>query len=114
MSQGKSKLLEGIIIGAIAGAAISMLDKNTRRTVIENSKAVKNKTVHMIKHPDEVKQNLQEKYAAVRETIEQVSDDVSFLTTQVEQLKKTTPQVLDVVKTTKETFSHKYSQDEQK
>ncbi|MCM3773406.1 YtxH domain-containing protein [Priestia aryabhattai] len=109
----RNKLVEGIVIGAIIGGAISLFDKETRNSVIQGSKKLKDKTTTLIQHPELVTDTVKEKYETIRTTIEQVSEDVSFVAGKVEKLKKTTPQVMEIINDTKEAFVEKYG-DEQK
>ncbi|MCM3020894.1 gas vesicle protein [Priestia megaterium] len=109
----RNKLVEGIVIGAIIGGAVSLFDKETRSSVIQGSKKLKDKTTTIIQHPELVTDTVKEKYETIRTTIEQVSEDVSFVAGKVEKLKETTPQVMEIVNDTKEAFVEKYG-DEQK
>ncbi|ADE67454.1 MULTISPECIES: hypothetical protein [Priestia] len=109
----RNKLVEGIVIGAIIGGAVSLFDKETRSSVIQGSKKLKDKTTTLIQHPELVTDTVKEKYETIRTTIEQVSEDVSFVAGKVEKLKETTPQVMEIVNDTKEAFVEKYG-DEQK
>lgn len=109
----RNKLVEGIVIGAIIGGAVSLFDKETRSSVIQGSKKLKDKTKTLIQHPELVTDTVKEKYETIRTTIEQVSEDVSFVAGKVEKLKETTPQVIEIVNDTKEAFVEKYG-DEQK
>ncbi|MDY0942907.1 YtxH domain-containing protein [Priestia megaterium] len=109
----RNKLVEGIVIGAIIGGAISLFDKETRNSVIQGSKKLKEKTTTLIQHPELVTDTVKEKYETIRTTIEQVSEDVSFVAGKVEKLKETTPQVMEIINDTKEAFVEKYG-DEQK
>ncbi|MBE5099213.1 MULTISPECIES: YtxH domain-containing protein [Priestia] len=109
----RNKLVEGIVIGAIIGGAVSLFDKETRSSVIQGSKKLKDKTITLIQHPELVTDTVKEKYETIRTTIEQVSEDVSFVAGKVEKLKETTPQVMEIVNDTKEAFVEKYG-DEQK
>jgi gas vesicle protein len=109
----RNKLVEGIVIGAIIGGAVSLFDKETRSSVIQGSKKLKDKTITLIQHPERVTDTVKEKYETIRTTIEQVSEDVSFVAGKVEKLKETTPQVMEIVNDTKEAFVEKYG-DEQK
>ncbi|MGG1910593.1 hypothetical protein ABFY54_00160 [Priestia megaterium] len=74
---------------------------------------MKDKTTTLIQHPELVTDTVKEKYETIRTTIEQVSEDVSFVAGKVEKLKETTPQVMEIVNDTKEAFVEKYG-DEQK
>lgn len=109
----RNKLVDGIVIGAIIGGAVSLFDKETRSSVIQGSKKLKDKTTTLIQHPELVTDTVKEKYETIRTTIEQVSEDVSFVAGKVEKLKETTPQVMEIVNDTKEAFVEKYG-DEQK
>ncbi|WP_394557729.1 YtxH domain-containing protein [Priestia aryabhattai] len=109
----RNKLVEGIVIGAIIGGAVSLFDKETRSSVIQGSKKLKDKTTTLIQHPELVTDTVKEKYETIRTTIEQVSEDVSFVAGKVEKLKETTPQVMEILNDTKEAFVEKYG-DEQK
>ncbi|MDT0149586.1 YtxH domain-containing protein [Priestia aryabhattai] len=109
----RNKLVEGMVIGAIIGGAVSLFDKETRSSVIQGSKKLKDKTTTLIQHPELVTDTVKEKYETIRTTIEQVSEDVSFVAGKVEKLKETTPQVMEIVNDTKEAFVEKYG-DEQK
>ncbi|MED3881696.1 YtxH domain-containing protein [Priestia megaterium] len=109
----RNKLVEGIVIGAIIGGAVSLFDKETRTSVIQGSKKLKDKTTTLIQHPELVTDTVKEKYETIRTTIEQVSEDVSFVAGKVEKLKETTPQMMEIVNDTKEAFVEKYG-DEQK
>ncbi|MDO6851094.1 YtxH domain-containing protein [Priestia megaterium] len=109
----RNKLVEGIVIGAIIGGAVSLFDKETRSSVIQGSKKLKDKTTNLIQHPELVTDTVKEKYETIRTTIEQVSEDLSFVAGKVEKLKETTPQVMEIVNDTKEAFVEKYG-DEQK
>ncbi|MEH6981233.1 YtxH domain-containing protein [Priestia megaterium] len=104
----RNKLVEGIVIGAIIGGAVSLFDKETRTSVIQGSKKLKDKTTTLIQHPELVTDTVKEKYETIRTTIEQVSEDVSFVAGKVEKLKETTPQVMEIVNDTKEVFVEKY------
>ncbi|MCM3255104.1 hypothetical protein COL23_15950 [Priestia aryabhattai] len=109
----RNKLVEGIVIGAIIGGAVSLFDKETRSSVIQGSKKLKDKTKTLIQQPELVTDTVKEKYETIRTTIEQVSEDVSFVAGKVEKLKETTPKVMEIVNDTKEAFVEKYG-DEQK
>lgn len=48
---GKGLLYKGMIIGAIVGGAITLLNRNTRKEVITGLKKTKNKTFYYMNHP---------------------------------------------------------------
>lgn len=100
----KSKLIQGILLGALAGAAISMLDRYTRESAIECGKKGYYGAREVISNPDQIISQVKETSNKIRSTIESISEDVAFITNQVEVLKELPPQVTSVVKDTKEAF----------
>ncbi|MGJ7919129.1 YtxH domain-containing protein [Neobacillus sp. LXY-4] len=95
---------KGVLLGALAGGALSLLDKSTRDAVAANCKSTTKKVTHIIKNPEEVVEKVKATSEQVRQTIEQVSDDLFFIKEKVEELTEATPQVMDFVKETKEVF----------
>lgn len=102
----QNKMVQSMLIGAVIGAAVSLFDKETRETFVHNSKCVGQKTVDVIKHPGKYTNRLKDQYNAIRTTVEQVSEDVRFVTGKVNELTEATPQIVDILKDTKEAFSH--------
>ncbi|WOV86627.1 YtxH domain-containing protein [Sporosarcina oncorhynchi] len=101
---GKSKFGLYIIGGAVVGAAVSMLDKTTRRHVLDRSNRMTKQVGFYAKNPEELKQRFQEtkdKYVSI---YEQFSGDAAYIKSQVEELKTLTPQVKELVVDTKEAF----------
>ncbi|AST90010.1 MULTISPECIES: YtxH domain-containing protein [Sutcliffiella] len=101
----RNKLLEGMLIGAVVGAAISLLDRETRETVIHNSKRYGQKMKYVIQHPDEVTQSVRDKFHNIKEAVEDVSDDLEYLKGKMDELKETTPKIVEIVKDTSEVIS---------
>ncbi|KAA9031187.1 YtxH domain-containing protein [Niallia endozanthoxylica] len=102
-----SKFWKGVIIGAVAGGVISLLDRATRDSVLENCHKVTGKVSHYVKHPGEVVEYVKESTGKIRSTIEEVGEEVSFIAEKIEELREITPQVVDVVMDTKEAFVDK-------
>lgn len=103
-SSNKNKLWQGILIGALAGAAVSMLDRHTRESTIACAKKGIQNTREIIENPDIVIGQVKETTNKIRTTIESISEDVAMITSQVEVMKDMTPQIASVVKETKEAF----------
>lgn len=97
----KSKLLQGILIGALTGAAISMLDRDTREVFLKTSKKSYIGTKNMIQNPNRVLSQVKETSNRLKTSIESISDDVSFISSKLQELKGIPPQVASVVKETK-------------
>ncbi|MCH1624246.1 YtxH domain-containing protein [Fredinandcohnia quinoae] len=103
----RNKMVESMLIGAVIGAAVSLFDKETRETFVHNSKRVGQKTVDVLKHPGVYTNRLKEQFNTIRTTVEQVTEDVRFVTGKVNELTETTPQIIDILKDTKDALSHK-------
>lgn len=98
------KFWKGILLGAIAGGAISLLDRETRNAVAASCKSGAKNVAHFITHPNETAEKLINTTAQLRSTVEQVSEDVSFIAEKVEELREVTPTVVGIVHDTKEAF----------
>jgi gas vesicle protein len=101
----RSRLWDGILIGALVGAAVSMFDKQTREHVLEGGRKLGSQVAKTVKNPKETQEALKEKFNEFKETVEHLSEDVSFIAGKVDEIRELTPQVVDIVKETKEVFS---------
>ena len=101
----KNRLMQGILIGALAGAAVSLLNRDTRETVLDSSKSCMAKSKSIFSNPEKVIDNLKDKSSQLRTSIESISEDVSFISGKVQELKEIPPQVASVVKETKEALA---------
>ena len=101
----KNQFWKGMLLGAIAGGALSLLDKDTREAMKDNVKRTSVKVGYIIRHPDEISEKLKETSEKFKSTFETVSEDISFISEKVEELRELTPQVTEMLKETKETFS---------
>lgn len=98
------KFWQGMLIGAIAGGAVSLFHRETRQAVMENCKKGARTVSYYAKHPGELSDQILETAQSLRHTVEQVSEDVSFIAEKVEELKEVGPSVKGLVKDTKEAF----------
>lgn len=102
---GSNKLGSFILGGALLGAAISMLDRSTRRQTVSSVKASFEKAMYYRENPDVVRNQFQEKKEKVQSLYEQVKGDVDYIKTQVDEIKTLTPQVKEMLSDTKEAFT---------
>ncbi|MGM9929032.1 MAG: YtxH domain-containing protein [Bacillus sp. (in: firmicutes)] len=100
----KNKLLQGILIGALAGAAISMLDRSTRESVIACSKKRYQQVKEIVENPEIITEQVKETSDKIRTTFETISEEVAFITEQVDVLKDLPKQVATTVKEAKDVF----------
>ncbi|MEH7353899.1 YtxH domain-containing protein [Neobacillus drentensis] len=101
----KNQFWKGMLIGAIAGGAISLLDKQTREAMKENVQKTSSKVAYIVRNPGEISEKVKGTAAKIKTTFEQVSEDISYITDKVEELKELTPQVTDILKETKDSFT---------
>jgi gas vesicle protein len=98
------KFWMGMVLGALAGGAVTLLEKSTRQAVKEDFSKVSSGVAYVVKNPNEFIDDLRETANKVRTTVEQVTEDVAFITEKVEEIKDVPPQVTELVKDTKETL----------
>ncbi|MFP7299122.1 YtxH domain-containing protein [Neobacillus niacini] len=103
---GKNLFFKGVFYGAIAGGVLSLLDKKTRQDMKVNVKKAYEQVSYAARHPKEITDNVKATAEKIRDTIEQVSEDISYITGKVDELRELTPQVKEIVKETKSTFSN--------
>ncbi len=99
-----NKLVRGMFVGALVGAVVSLLDKQTRDDVIETSKSISSKLKGFVEDPTALTTEVREKIDTVKDTIHEVSEDIAFINEKVKELKETTPQVVSLLQETKERF----------
>ncbi|HAQ08343.1 MAG TPA: hypothetical protein DCR24_12785 [Bacillus bacterium] len=95
----------GVVIGAVAGGAVSLLEKTTRQSVKEDFGKVSSSVAYVIKNPNEFLDDVKDAANKVRSTVEQVTEDVAFITEKVEEMRDVPPQVSELVKGTKQALS---------
>jgi gas vesicle protein len=101
----KNQFWKGMLYGAIAGGALSLLDRQTRQIMKENVQKAYTQVSYVVRHPDEISAQVKGTAEKIRNAVEQVSEDISYITGKVDELRELTPQVKGIVKETKETFS---------
>lgn len=99
-----NKFWTGVIAGAVAGGLISLLDRETRQATAEKCGKVTKNISYVITHPKEVATNIKNKTIELKETADQMSDDISFIIRKIEEVRELTPEVKGIVKDTKEAF----------
>lgn len=100
-------LWKGMFWGALAGGAVSLLDKDTRMAAMEGCQKAAKSVTHIIKNPDELTNQVKETAQKWKTTVEEVGEDISFIVSKVDELRETTPKVTKMLKETKDTFTKK-------
>ncbi|MGR3762779.1 YtxH domain-containing protein [Rossellomorea sp. NS-SX7] len=101
---GNSKFFKGVILGAVAGGLLSLLDKTTRQEVGTTLKNSGTTITRYSKNPQMLADTSKDVYEKLRTTADQVSKDIQFISEKVNEIKGMTPQVKEMIEETKETF----------
>lgn len=102
-----NRFWKGMVIGAVAGGALSLLDKDTRTAMKGNWQKVSHGAAALVKNPSQIVNQVKQSAQNFKTSVEQVGEDLSFIAEKVEELRETTPQVTQLLKETKETFTKK-------
>jgi gas vesicle protein len=102
---GSKKFWLGMALGAVAGGAISLLDRGTRAAVRQDFQKASGNIAYIAKHPNEFIEDVKDTVYKVKHTIEQVSDDVAFITEKVEEIRDVPPQVAEIVEDAKKVIN---------
>ncbi|WP_079505496.1 hypothetical protein [Mesobacillus jeotgali] len=94
----------GMFLGAMAGGAVTLLEKSTRQAVRKDFSKISSGVAYVVKNPNEFIEDVKETANKVRTTVEQVTEDVAFITEKVEEIKDVPPQITELVKGTKESL----------
>lgn len=101
---GKSKLIPFIALGALAGAVISMLDKETRTHTQETVKKAKDTVTYYAGNRDELEQLILSKVEQVQSIYSNASENVQSLITQAQDVKALPMTLKSMLTDTKETL----------
>ncbi|MCU9614513.1 YtxH domain-containing protein [Caldibacillus lycopersici] len=85
---GESKFVKGVLIGAVIGGTLSLLDKDTRKNILEKGKAVGGKLKTYIQDPKETIHNMQVKLQDVKNTYQTMNQDLQFVVHKAAELKE--------------------------
>lgn len=96
---------KGVLIGAVAGGALSMLDKQTRNAVMTNYQKASKNVTYLVKNPSVIVDKVKTTSEQMRQTFEQVSEDIFFIKDRVEELSQVTPNFVDRVEEKRDAFS---------
>ncbi|TFD99622.1 hypothetical protein [Jeotgalibacillus salarius] len=101
----KNKLPAGIIIGAVTGGILSMLDPGTRKKTADSLSKSKQSISYYSRNPQELADRASQKADEWREIAEKIQEDIAFLTDKYEEVKSLAPDLKETVQETKEAFT---------
>ncbi len=95
---------KGVLIGAMAGGVLSMLDKQTRNAVISNYQKTSKNVTYLVKNPSVIVDKVKTTSEQMRQTFEQVSEDIFFIKDRVDELTQVAPHDVDSSEEKKNAF----------
>ncbi|WP_273128368.1 YtxH domain-containing protein [Metabacillus sp. HB246100] len=101
----ENKFMRGIVIGALIGAAASLLDKQTRDDVMQCGKKATSKVKEYAKNPSDLTNDVKQTFTHMTDSVKELSDDITFVNERVKELKEATPQIVTMLQETKEHFT---------
>ncbi|BCB02461.1 YtxH domain-containing protein [Bacillus sp. KH172YL63] len=101
---GSNKFFKGVMLGAVAGGLLSLLDKKTREEVGTSLKNGGEYLSAYTRNPQSLVDASKDVYEKLRTTADQVGRDIQFISEKVEEIKGMSPQVKEIIDETRETF----------
>lgn len=95
----KNKLIPAILIGAGIGAALSLIDKGTRDSVLQRGKDLR----YYASNPEEVKNKLQTQ-SNEPSKFDQIKDEVLFWKETIEEIRRNNPELEESLVNAKNTL----------
>lgn len=108
----KSKLLKGILLGAVSGALISMLDRTTRKQTVKTIGKAKDSIVYYVKNRDELEQFVSEQVENVKQLYQKTAENVNSIVEKIDEMKELPEAVQNIVENTKIVVTPKKSNEE--
>lgn len=101
----KSKLVPAILIGAVAGAVVSMFDRATREHTVEATKKMKDTVTYYAQNSDELIRLIETKAEQVQSIYLSSQENLNTLLEKADEVKSLPSTVQSMVTETKEAFS---------
>ena len=95
------KLVKLTIIGAITGAAISLLDRKTRQHTVECVKKASNTIHYYMDNRQQLQTLMEEKIATARSIYDNVAENVEMIMSAKDELKEVPHTVQELISETK-------------
>lgn len=100
-----NKLVTGITLGAVAGAALSMLDRRTRETTVKKVKHFVVDVQYYASNRQEIANKIQSSTSTVQSMYKTFMKDKDFYLEKINEIQELTPQVKNIVVETKDVFT---------
>jgi gas vesicle protein len=83
---GQSKLWNGILLGAVIGGVVALVDKDTRALVVEKTRSSGEKCQGYVKHPSEAIHSLRVSYESFSSQLNKGVEDLLELLQKAESM----------------------------
>jgi methyl-accepting chemotaxis protein len=97
-----SKFWKGLVIGAMVGGAVTLLDKKVRKQVAEDSKRVGRKIKDVVSHPQKTVECIQNKVNQFTQAYRNISEDLQFISEKATEIKKLSQNTIETVQELKQ------------
>ncbi|WLR51229.1 hypothetical protein LC040_19035 [Bacillus tianshenii] len=101
MEEKRNKMWQGVFIGAIVGAAVTMFDRDTRENTMNCFKKNCSSTWDVLKNPAETAEKVSQGASKFQQRAKVVADDTVFILQKLREIVETAPEVVDAAKKTK-------------
>ncbi|WP_391117319.1 YtxH domain-containing protein [Psychrobacillus sp. L3] len=101
----ETKLVKGIVYGALIGGALTMLDRTTRNGVAKKSRYLGRQIQYYSKNRQELITTIEEQLTKWKSFYDQFASDATYISQKVNEVKEITPQVKTLLSDTKEVFT---------
>lgn len=85
-----NKLVRGMLIGAFTGAALSMLDRETRKSTVKCVRQCSQQLWSYTKNPTEMIENMTGTISNAKNKIEGITEDIIYIVDKLNQVQDTT------------------------
>jgi gas vesicle protein len=103
----RSKLVPSILVGAAVGAAISMLDKNTREHTVQTATKVKETVTYYVQNREELQTLIEAKVQQAQSVYNSTEQNIQALLSKDDSGQTLPKTITSLILETKETFSSK-------
>ncbi|OEH91327.1 YtxH domain-containing protein [Bacillus solimangrovi] len=99
--KGQNKLIHGMLIGAVVGAAVTLFDRDTRDYTVTRLKKCGSTTWNCVKNPSQTVENVSNTVSSMQKRTKVLAEDATFFVEKFKEIAETTPEVVEAVRKTK-------------
>ena len=107
---GKSKFFKGIVLGAMVGGALTLLDKNVRKEMVRYGKNAGRQIKNAVINPTETIDAIHGKVTVFRQSLADLNEDVQFIIEKANEMKKLSKETIHVLSEAKDSSTGEEAQ----